>query len=69
MNLLDQLSSVTKNLANLGQGKLIALISAGVVAVAIVLAAGLYVNKPAYETLYVGLETNDLNQVLSLIHI
>ncbi len=63
MNLLDQLSSVTKNLANLGQGKLIALISAGVVAVAIVLAAGLYVNKPAYETLYVGLETNDLNQV------
>ncbi|MFP3386563.1 flagellar M-ring protein FliF, partial [Tritonibacter sp. SIMBA_163] len=30
---------------------------------AIVLAAALYVNKPAYETLYVGLETTDLNQV------
>ncbi len=63
MNLLDQLSPVTKNLANLGQGKLIALISAGVIAVGIVLAAGLYVNKPSYETLYVGLESNDLNQV------
>jgi flagellar M-ring protein FliF len=63
MNLLDQLSTVTKNLASLGQGKLIALISAGVIAVAIVLAAGLYVNKPSYETLYVGLESNDLNQV------
>ncbi|HTO32768.1 MAG TPA: flagellar basal-body MS-ring/collar protein FliF [Pararhizobium sp.] len=63
MNLLDQLSTVTKNLANLGQGKLIALVSAGVIAVGIVLAAGLYVNKPAYESLYVGLETTDLNQV------
>ncbi len=63
MNLLDQLSSVTKNLASLGRGKLVALASAGMVAVGIVLAAGLYVNKPAYETLYVGLETGDLNQV------
>ncbi|MBP1861845.1 flagellar basal-body MS-ring/collar protein FliF [Rhizobium herbae] len=63
MNLLDQFSTVTKNLAALGQGKLIALISAGVIAVGIVLAAGLYVNKPSYETLYVGLESNDLNQV------
>ena len=63
MNLLDQLSTVTKNLASLGQGKLIALISAGVIAVAIVLGAGLYVNKPSYETLYVGLDTSDLNQV------
>ena len=41
MNLLDQLSTVTKNLASLGQGKLIALVAAGVVAVGIVLAAGL----------------------------
>ncbi|MDQ0319137.1 flagellar M-ring protein FliF [Pararhizobium capsulatum DSM 1112] len=63
MNLLDQLSSVTKNLASLGRGKLVALASAGMIAVGIVLAAGLYVNKPAYETLYVGLETSDLNQV------
>jgi flagellar M-ring protein FliF len=63
MNLLDQLSTVTKNLANLGQGKLIALISVGVVAVALVLGAGLYVNKPSYETLYVGLDASDLNQV------
>jgi flagellar M-ring protein FliF len=63
MNLLDQLSTVTKNLAGLGQGKIIALIAAGVVAVGMVLAAGLYVNKPSYETLYVGLESSDLNQI------
>ncbi len=63
MTLLDQLSSVAKNLKSLGQGKLIALASAGLVAVGLVLAAGLYVNKPAYETLYVGLESADLNQI------
>jgi flagellar M-ring protein FliF len=63
MNLLAQLSQVYNNLASLGQTRLIALGGAGLVSMAIVLAAALYVNKPAYETLYVGLETTDLNQV------
>jgi flagellar M-ring protein FliF len=63
MNLLAQFSTVFRNLANLGQTRLIALGAVGVVSVAIVLAAALYVNKPAYETLYTGLETTDLNQV------
>ena len=63
MNLLAQLPQVYKNLAGLGQTKLIALAGAGLVSMAIILAAALYVNKPAYETLYVGLETSDLNQV------
>lgn len=63
MNLLAQLPQVYKNLASLGQTRLIALAGAGLVSMAIVLAAALYVNKPAYETLYVGLETTDLNQV------
>lgn len=35
----------------------------GIVSVAVILAAAIFVNKPAYETLYVGLETIDLNQV------
>lgn len=34
-----------------------------VVSFALVIAAAIFVNKPAYETLYVGLETTDLNQV------
>ncbi|WP_117190974.1 flagellar basal-body MS-ring/collar protein FliF [Rhizobium terrae] len=63
MNLLAQFSQVFKNLANLGQTRLIALGAVGVVSIAIVLAAAIFVNKPAYETLYVGLETSDLNQV------
>jgi len=63
MNLLAQFSQVFKNLANLGRTRLIALGAVGAVSIAIVLAAAIYVNKPAYETLYVGLETADLNQV------
>ncbi|CAD7041094.1 flagellar M-ring protein FliF [Pseudorhizobium halotolerans] len=63
MNLLAQFNQVFENLAKLGQTKLIALAGVGVVSLALVLGAALYVNKPAYETLYVGLETTDLNQV------
>lgn len=63
MNLLAQFSQIFKNLANLGQTRLVALAGVGILSIAIVLAAALYVNKPAYESLYVGLETADLNQV------
>ncbi|WP_165215620.1 flagellar basal-body MS-ring/collar protein FliF [Affinirhizobium pseudoryzae] len=63
MNLLAQFNQVMKNLGSLGQTKLLTLAGVGLVSMAIVIAAALYVNKPAYETLYVGLETSDLNQV------
>jgi len=63
MNLLAQFQQIFKNLAGLGQTRLIALAAAGVISVAIVIAAAMFVNKPAYETLYVNLEAGDLNQV------
>lgn len=63
MNLLEQLKSMGKNLAALGQAKLAILAGAGVVTVGLVLAAALFVNKPGYETLYVGLEGSDVNQI------
>ncbi|MBB4183971.1 flagellar basal-body MS-ring/collar protein FliF [Sinorhizobium terangae] len=63
MNLFDQFSTFTKNLGSLGQSKLIALAVAGIVAVGFVLAAGIYVNRPSYETLYVGLERSDVTQI------
>ncbi|MBN9031602.1 MAG: flagellar M-ring protein FliF [Rhizobiales bacterium 63-7] len=63
MNLLNQLVQVFKNFASLGQARLITLIGVGVASMAIILFAAMYVNKPTYETLYVGLETNDLNQI------
>ncbi|MCL6652416.1 flagellar basal-body MS-ring/collar protein FliF [Agrobacterium rubi] len=63
MNLLNQFPQVFKNFAALGQTRLLMLGGVGVLSMAIILAAALYVNKPAYETLYVGLETMDLNKI------
>lgn len=63
MNLLNQSLQVFKNLASLGQTRLLAMAGVGVVSIALVLAAAIFVNKPAYETLYTGLESADLNQV------
>ncbi len=63
MNLLNQLLQVFKNLASLGQARLLAMAGVAVVSFALIIAAAIFVNKPAYETLYVGLETADLNQV------
>lgn len=63
MNLLNQLTAILKNLAALGPGRLMALGVVGVAIIGMVLFGTYYVNKPGYETLYVGLETTDLNQV------
>lgn len=63
MNLLNQFPQVLKNIAALGQTRLLVLGGVGILSMAIILAAALYVNKPAYETLYVGLETMDLNKI------
>ena len=63
MNLLNQLTAILKNLAALGPGRLLALGAVFVAIIGMVLFGTYYVNKPGYETLYVGRETSDLNQV------
>ncbi|KRB58956.1 flagellar M-ring protein FliF [Rhizobium sp. Root708] len=63
MNLLNQLLQIFKNFGSLGRNKLLALAGVGVVSVALILAAAFLVNKPAQETLYVGLDAADLNQI------
>ncbi|MHC2572792.1 flagellar basal-body MS-ring/collar protein FliF [Rhizobium leguminosarum] len=63
MNLLNQLVQIFKNFGALGRTRLMILGGVGAVSIAIVLAAALFVNKPAQETLYVGLDSPDLNQI------
>ncbi|EJC82553.1 flagellar basal-body M-ring protein/flagellar hook-basal body protein FliF [Rhizobium leguminosarum bv. trifolii WSM2297] len=63
MNLLNQLVQIFKNFGSLGRTRLMILGGVGAVSIAIVLAAALFVNKPAQETLYVGLDNPDLNQI------
>ncbi len=63
MNLLNQLLQAFKNLASLGQTKLLAMAGVAIISFALIISAAIFVNKPAYETLYVGLEPTDLNQI------
>ncbi|MBB5571436.1 MULTISPECIES: flagellar basal-body MS-ring/collar protein FliF [Rhizobium] len=63
MNLLNQLVPLFRNLQNLGRTRLLIMAGVGVVSMALILFAALYVNKPAQETLYVGLDATDLNQI------
>ncbi|MGA1800657.1 flagellar basal-body MS-ring/collar protein FliF [Rhizobium sp. HT1-10] len=63
MNLLNQLLQILKNVQNLGRNRLMAMAGVAVLSIAVVLGAAMYVNKPAQETLYVGLDKPDLNQI------
>jgi flagellar M-ring protein FliF len=63
MNLLNQVLQISKNFAAMGQAKLLAMAGVTLVSFAIIIAGALYVNKPSFETLYVGLEPVDLNQI------
>ncbi|MEW7007087.1 MULTISPECIES: flagellar basal-body MS-ring/collar protein FliF [unclassified Lentilitoribacter] len=63
MNLFNQLSQIGKNLSELGQGRLLALGAVGAVAIAVIIAAGLFLNKPSTESLYIGLTGDDINQI------
>lgn len=63
MNLLNQLVQIIKNFGSLGRTRLMILGGVGAASIAIILAAAIFVNKPAQETLYVGLEKPDLNQI------
>lgn len=63
MNLLEQFLAIGKNIANLGATRIAALIGVGMLSVALVLTAAMVLNKPAMETLYIGLDAADLNQI------
>ena len=63
MSLLDQITSLPGNLAGLGTRRLAALAAVGTAAVVLIIAAAFYLNRPSYETLYVGLESGDSNQI------
>jgi len=59
----EQLNAVVQNLRQFGPRRL--MLMGGVVALvlAVITVASVYLNRPAYETLYVGLERSDVNQI------
>lgn len=58
-----QIQSIIDNLRSFGPKRLAMLGAAGALIVAIVLGGSIWLNRPAYETLYVGLDRSDVGQI------
>ncbi len=63
MNLSNQLSLIGKNLAGLGQMRLMALAGVGIMSMILIISAAIFLNNPTRETLYIGLSGEDVNQI------
>ena len=59
----EQIKSFIENLRSFGPKRLAMMGGVGAAVIAIVLIASIYLNRPAYETLYVGLDRNDVGQI------
>lgn len=59
----EQLQSIVANLRSFGPRRLAMLGGIAALVLAVVGVASIYLNRPAYETLYVGLERSDVNQI------
>src|SRR5690606_6504729 len=59
----EQIKSILDNLRSLGPKRLAMLGGAAAIVIAVILTASVWLNRPAYETLYVGLDRNDVGQI------
>lgn len=59
----EQIQNILDNLRSLGTRRLAIMAGIAALVMTVIVAGALYLNKPAYETLYVGLERADVNQM------
>ncbi len=59
----EQIKSILDNLRSLGPKRLAMMGGAGAIVVAVILTASIWLNRPAFETLYVGLDRSDVGQI------
>ncbi|UVK40778.1 flagellar M-ring protein FliF [Mesorhizobium sp. AR10] len=59
----EQIQSIISNLQGFGVKRLAMLAGIAVLVMAVIGIASVYLNRPAYDTLYVGLERSDVNQI------
>lgn len=59
----EQIQSIISNLRGFGVKRLAMLGGIAALVMAVIGLASVYLNRPAYETLYVGLERSDVNQI------
>ncbi|PSJ60695.1 flagellar basal-body MS-ring/collar protein FliF [Pseudaminobacter soli (ex Li et al. 2025)] len=59
----QQLQTIISNLQSFGPRKLGMMAAVAAIVLAVIGIGAVYLNRPAYETLYVGLERSDVNQI------
>ncbi|MGB3897542.1 MAG: flagellar basal-body MS-ring/collar protein FliF, partial [Mesorhizobium sp.] len=59
----EQIQTLISNLRGFGTKRLAIMAGIAAVVMAVIGVGALYLNRPAYETLYVGLERSDVNQI------
>ena len=59
----EQLNAVVQNLKDFGPRRLAMMGGVIALVLSVIAIASIYLNRPAYETLYVGLERADVNQI------
>ncbi len=59
----EQLQRIADNLRAMGPRRLSIMAAIGALVLAVVVVGSIYLNRPSYETLYVGLERSDVNQM------
>lgn len=59
----EQLQTIIANLKSFGPKRLAIMAGITVLVLAVIGVGAVYLNRPAYETLYVGLERSDVNQI------
>lgn len=63
IRVFSQVSQLLKNISTLGTKKLAALAAIGTIIMGTVMLGTMYLNKPAYETIYVGLQHDDVTRI------
>ncbi|MEQ1954267.1 flagellar basal-body MS-ring/collar protein FliF [Mesorhizobium sp. CN2-181] len=59
----EQIQKIVANLQGFGPRRLAIMAGVTALVLAVLAVASIYLNRPAYETLYVGLERSDVNQI------
>jgi flagellar M-ring protein FliF len=59
----EQLQRIVDNLQSMGTRRLSIMAAIGALVLSVVIIGSIYLNRPSYETLYVGLERSDVNQM------
>jgi flagellar M-ring protein FliF len=59
----EQIQKIVANLQGFGPRRLAIMASVTLLVLSVLCVASVYLNRPAYETLYVGLERSDVNQI------